>query len=170
MAGFDPLTALRQIDQLPVHSHFFLTELVFQEWSFRDLNDAVAHAKTLSTTQRMAAVQGILKSRDDLSSSLRDEIASQVGGEQFVLHMLAQSSKDEAIEFPEIAWDSLLGDAQERAFPNWVADRRCQRLGGTRWDRRTGSNLLIFNGLGSQNSCNVDGPSQSYAWRPARNY
>lgn len=49
--------------------------IVFQEWSINDLNGAVAHASTLSGSLRNAALEGILRSRIDLSDEERQQIA-----------------------------------------------------------------------------------------------
>ncbi len=109
-ASFNPESAVKQISNMPRLQQRDFLETVFGEWALSHLNDAVAGAKRLDGPQKLAALRGILESRDDLSDAVRIEIGRQLGNELVARKMVYQSNTSEATEEPESAWDTLIGD------------------------------------------------------------
>lgn len=82
--------------------------IVFQEWSIANLDAAIAHASTFSGSMRNAALEGILRSRIDLSDEERQEIARGLGNEQFALDQQAIASLNDSLPDPEERWSEFL--------------------------------------------------------------
>lgn len=112
LAAISPQQALESIAVLPRDRHDDLVASVFEEWSHSSLDDAVAHAKSLEETNKLAAVRGILEARDDLSEDLRLQIARQLGNEQYALDLRNESIVSNLGLDPVEAWNSLLSDSQ----------------------------------------------------------
>lgn len=106
----NPANALLRIDELPGNRHEPLVSVVFSEWSQLDLDKAVAKARQLEGSKKLAALHGILQSRDDLSEDLRLGIARDIGNEQFAIDFLTQSQMSESIEDPQSTWNMLVND------------------------------------------------------------
>ncbi len=107
LALIDPVGAISQIDSNwspAVQSE--LIEVIFQEWSVSNLDEAIEQASLLSKRQRQEAFQGIQESRVDLSEHELFEIAKDVGVEQAFSDQIAISLLDETIENPCDQWNS----------------------------------------------------------------
>ncbi len=109
-ASLDPKSAVKQVSNLPRLQHGDLLATVFGEWALTHLDDAIANAKRLDGFGKLAALRGILESRDDLSDAVRIEIGRQLGNARVAQNIVTQSNLSEAIEDPESAWDTLIGD------------------------------------------------------------
>ena len=109
-ASLDPRRAVKQVSRMPGIQQADLLATVFGEWALSHLDDAVAGAKQLDGLRRVAALRGILESRDDLSDALRIGIGRQLGNELVAQNILTQSNISDAIKDPETAWDTLIGD------------------------------------------------------------
>lgn len=109
-ASLDPKSAVKQVSNMPRLQHGDLLGTVFGEWALSHLDDAVASAKRLDGFGKLAALRGILESRDDLSDAVRIEIGRQLGNERVAQNIVTQSNLSEAIKNPESAWATLIGD------------------------------------------------------------
>ncbi len=113
LASIDPNKALASVENLPTHRHAPLTTAIFAEWSQNNLDVAIAGAAKLDESKKTAALRGIMQTRDDLSDDLRRGIARQLGNEQYVLDMIAQSQISEVSGDPKATWDILVNDDQQ---------------------------------------------------------
>ena len=79
---------------------------VFGEWSQIDLEEAIAHAKTLEQSDKYAAMRGILESQHTLSIDEKEALALelQIDLSEFEQGIFAQSVADE--------WQKLVADDQ----------------------------------------------------------
>lgn len=111
--ALNPKRALSQISMLPDYRHDAMVATVFGEWSVADLDSAVRHAKSLENQYRFAALQGILRTRDDLSSDLQRQIAKQLGNEQYALDLKHNSRVSEPSQSPDQSWHELVNDDQD---------------------------------------------------------
>lgn len=110
-ASLDPVAALEQIAIVPPLERDAVIATTFSQWSLDDLDGAKEHAKSLQRFQKLAALRGILKARDDLSEERRREIARQIGNEQLAIDLIAESKLAESMQNPEQAWSDLVNDA-----------------------------------------------------------
>ena len=115
IAQRDPIHALASIESVPRVRKRALTDTIFAEWSAMDLDSAIEHARKLSEPQRIAALEGVIQSRRDLSNLRLQEIGRQLGNESRVLDEVAHSMVGEPIENPRQLWNSL--DAK---FDDWM--------------------------------------------------
>ena len=108
LAQLDPRSALSHIDPLPGVRRSRLTGIVFQEWSVMDLEKALEFAVDLRNGNQMAALEGILRSRIDLSDTALWDIARQLGNEQLILDHWARFTDQGGIDDPSFAWGDFL--------------------------------------------------------------
>ena len=109
-ASLNPKAALTHIATIPRFEHDALLSITFSEWALKDLDGAIAHAKSIEGFRKHTALRAILQSRDDLSEDLRREIARGVGNEQLAIDLIAQSNLAESMENPAQAWNALVND------------------------------------------------------------
>ena len=112
LAAMSPKEALTKIEGMSASRHGELVAVVFEEWSQSNLDEAVAHAKSLTDSNRQAAVRGMLDARDDLSEDLRIQIAKQLGNEKLAIDQRDQSTVLNFNEDPGKAFDALVTDNQ----------------------------------------------------------
>ena len=110
LAMVDAIAAIGATEKFPKHRQDALVEAVFGEWSQSNLDQAVNHAKKLEEPKKLAALKAILRSREDISESLRREIARELGSEQTAIALIAHSKTMESMDNPEQAWQTLVGD------------------------------------------------------------
>lgn len=113
LAESNPKDTLKAISELPDVQGQPLLATVFGEWSNQDLDGALAHAKSLTESERLAALDGILTSRSDLSDSLQQQIARQLGHEQFAMQSQSSETVSSSGGDPRQAWNALVNDAYE---------------------------------------------------------
>ncbi len=111
--ALNPKRALSQISALPDYRHDAMVAIVFGEWSIADLDSAVRHAKSLENQYRFAALQGILRTRDDLSDDFQRQIAKQLGNEQYALDLNDKLIEAEPSQSPDQSWQELVNDDQD---------------------------------------------------------
>ncbi|MCY3883685.1 MAG: hypothetical protein OXG24_02090 [Gammaproteobacteria bacterium] len=111
-AAINPKRALSRIDVLPENTHHSLVVEVFSEWSQHELDAAISYGQSLTGSKKLAALQGILRARDDLSEELRREVAKAMGFEDYSVDLIARSSVYDPIESPEKVWKSITGGSQ----------------------------------------------------------
>lgn len=116
-----PRNALDQVASLADVRRVPLIDIVFQEWSVNDLNSSIEFAKSIKGTSQTAALEGILRSRIDLTDDARRDIAIQLSNEQVILdHWAAQSVRDDFVD-PSAEWNDFLtihGDDFQELSPN----------------------------------------------------
>ena len=113
LAVVNPKRALSLSEGFPSSQSEQLIATVFEEWSQLDLDAAVTRGKSLGAPQKLAALRGILTSRDDMSESLRRQIGRQFDNEQFAIELQNESVVSSFIDNPVEAWDVLVNDDQE---------------------------------------------------------
>ncbi|MYD44911.1 MAG: hypothetical protein F4W92_00955 [Gammaproteobacteria bacterium] len=104
--NIDPKLALSTIDNLSSDRHNPLIASVFTEWSKLDLDGAIDQANTLDQSRKYAAIQGILASQHELSSTEKEAIALelQIDLSELEQGIVATSFSDE--------WEQLFTDDQ----------------------------------------------------------
>ena len=105
--SFHPLRTLTRITTLPDSRHFSLVKAVFQEWSWVDLEGAVAEADRLGEKLKRAAVEGILTARTDLEAEDRLSLARELDNEQSFYELAAFALIGKRIDDPAGMWDQL---------------------------------------------------------------
>ncbi|MYD45185.1 MAG: hypothetical protein F4W92_02380 [Gammaproteobacteria bacterium] len=108
LATIAPKEALERLSDWDSEVQTQFVSVVFQEWSFLDLEAALSHMQDLEKPFQRAALRGILDSRDDLDSEKLKEIASQFGLETITNAWLSESMSRNPIQDPERAWDELV--------------------------------------------------------------
>ena len=129
----NPILALSAIDDLPSHRHKSLISAVFGEWTLVDLDEAVAHVKTLEEFKKQAALQGILRSQNRLSQDIKEGIANafQIDVSDF--------AKDTSIIAVADEWQELIDDEQ----PNLGQAAQLIRL-AHEWVGRSGLSAIAL--------------------------
>ena len=112
MSTLDPILALRQVENLQLDDRSAFISLIFGEWAHRDLDSAIDHAQSLVAIDKLSALNGILRSRDDLPDDQHRAIATRLGIKHFSMHMLSRFSERKLVDSPELAWNELANDAQ----------------------------------------------------------
>lgn len=107
LAQIDPENTLVKLDAYAEVRRNRLISEVFQEWSVASLEESVEFAKGMRELDRTAALEGILRSRIDLSDSESRTIAVQLGNEQYLLDYWARAGSHDVIESPLAAWNEF---------------------------------------------------------------
>lgn len=110
LAQLDPQATLDHIYALPNVRQDRLIDVVFQEWSVDELDNSIEYARGMQAGRKRAALEGILRSRINLSDSARREIAIQLGNEQLILDQWAKFRDQEFIDDPLSEWSNFLTD------------------------------------------------------------
>ena len=106
----DPYRALRWIADIPRVRRAPLLESVFYEWSLINLSEAVVGAHSLHGSDKRVALDTILSTRDDLSTSALLNIARELGLEGRALLQLSINQTFKRLEDPVSAWNELVKD------------------------------------------------------------
>ncbi len=109
-AAINPEQAFAYIKELMRFDRESIVSRVFEEWAVIDLDEAVANAKSSSGAIKSAALRGILLARDDLSESVRRDIARSADNEQLAIDLISHSNVQRVISSPHLAWQSLISD------------------------------------------------------------
>lgn len=83
---------------------------IYREWSQFDLDVAVASAQSLPVSLRLAALQAILKYRDDLAQNGRHNIALELGGETYAQMQFTREIASDNMNVPSDAWNAVVTD------------------------------------------------------------
>ncbi|MXW53095.1 MAG: hypothetical protein F4X44_02870 [Gammaproteobacteria bacterium] len=86
---------------------------VFGEWSTQDLDGALAQAKSLTESDRLVALDGILTRRRDFSDTFQQQIARQLGHEQFAMQTQSSDGVSSSGGDSKQAWNALVNDSYE---------------------------------------------------------
>ncbi len=110
---------------------------VFQEWAHSDLDEAVAHARSLDENWKETALRAIVQERMDLSEEILLAIARDLGNEQVAVGAIAVRKIEDALEDPERAWNELALDLQNDSQHIWTIARVA-----TTWVEQDGTGVL----------------------------
>lgn len=110
IAGTSPQHAMSLLATITSERRNVLVRTVFEEWSFNDLDESVEYAVNLNETDRLAALNGLLKSRFDLPSAELREIAILLGHEQNAVDWLVRKQLNEEIKNARATWAYLLSE------------------------------------------------------------
>lgn len=113
LALIDPERALDSTDGFSSETQKLLVQVVFQVWSIANLDQATQFASDLTGLNRLAAVEGILISRDDLANIARQELAKEILGEDYSNFRVDELFLDEAISDPEAAWNEFISQYKD---------------------------------------------------------
>lgn len=113
LAEFNPEKTLKTVQSLSDGQGQGLLGTVFGEWSRSDLDGALARAKSLNESERLLALEGILASRGNLSDSLKQQIARELGHEQYALQTQSSATASPSGGDPRDAWNALVNDSYE---------------------------------------------------------
>lgn len=116
IALIDPKTGLEVAMEFPLSVRAGLLTGVFQEWSLANLDDASSSALTLDKPSAHQALQAILHTRNDLSDSVRREIAKKLGRDEFAIGLITAQLTDSHIDRPQEAWNALMQDGIDNAY------------------------------------------------------
>ena len=83
-------------------------ELVFQEWSLQDIDQAVTGVSDLKESIQQAAMTGILMDSSSLSNIELQKIGRKLGKEEFIEDHIALKILDEDIVEPQSAWNRFI--------------------------------------------------------------
>ena len=81
-----------------------LIDIVFREWSFKNLEEATATVRNLKQTDREIAVASMVRTRDDLSFLQRRELASQFDLEWIAFEIASQNPGNTVLGDPAGEW------------------------------------------------------------------
>lgn len=90
-----------------------LLDIVFTQWSVTDLNEAVAHAKTLNRLPKATALRAILKSRKDLPEDILLQIGKELDQEDEAQRMINSFNTDEYLNNPGDSWHEVVELVQD---------------------------------------------------------
>ena len=110
---------------------------VFQEWAHSDLDEAVAHARSLDENWKETALRAIVQERMDLSEEILLAIARDLGNEQVAVGAITVRKIEDALEDPERAWNELALDLQNDSQHIWTIARVA-----TTWVEQDGTGVL----------------------------
>lgn len=108
LAGIDPENAMDLVASLSEYQATLTAQVVFEKWAVTDLDNALKHAKELDAELGGVAIQGILRSRVDLSGLELLEIARQIGNERKVLDEIAARKARSLVGNANEAWTEVL--------------------------------------------------------------
>ncbi len=108
LADLDPSYSLNVTFNLSRNQQQLMTEVIFDQWAVSDLDEALNHGKELNELGRNAALEGIFRSRIDLSDPELRDIARQLGNEQRALDELAYVGARSAIDDLGETWTQVL--------------------------------------------------------------
>lgn len=138
LAQLNPKRALRHLREMKErHYPGQFVGIVYQEWVHSNLDEAIAHARTLEDDWKDSALRVIVQERKDLSAEVLKSIARDLGNEQIAVTAIAHQKLEDAIGDPERAWSELAVDMQDDRENIWVI----LRVAST-WVEQSGLSVL----------------------------
>ena len=113
LADIDPSIALQHALDLQGRDRIETLETVFREWAFSDLDSAVYAGIELSQPFTRTALRTILRTRNDLSEEMRQEIGLRTGAAGFMQQEAAEDRSWLLSVSPEEAWNTAIGDGKQ---------------------------------------------------------
>lgn len=109
----NPSRALTQIAEFNKPNSSDVLSAMFSEWAQFDLNEAISHATDLDSSEKQAALEGILQEKIDLTDQKRLEIAQQLGNEQYAINVITLEKLTTSVAEPEEVWNEIAQEAQK---------------------------------------------------------
>lgn len=100
LVRINPSIALAKAQQFNPPRLSYLLNSMFREWSQIDLVEAISGAATLRSELKLAALDGILRERRDLTNDKRREIARQLDNEQHAVNLINLEKISESVGDP----------------------------------------------------------------------
>ena len=110
MASQDPKTALKNTRELPGTDNLRLTKIVFEEWSVKNFEQALRHAKTLNRDLRKSALRGFISSLHQLVDDDIKDLAQELDLQNNLVELMTDPKYAAEIDKPELAWNEILAD------------------------------------------------------------
>lgn len=120
LAQLNPKRALRHLREMS--DRYYPGQyvgIVYQEWVHSNLDEAVAHARTLDDDWMESALRVIVQQRSDLSDEVLKSIARDLGNEQIAITAIAHQKLEDAMEDPERAWNEYAINMQDDRQNLW---------------------------------------------------
>lgn len=138
LAYLNPKLALSSVLELnPQYYPGQFVSSIFREWAHSDLDEAIAHVRTIDEDWKDSAVRSILHERKDLSESTIRAIARDLGSERIAIGIITERNLKDAMEDPEKAWNELAIELQDDFEHRWSIARVA-----TAWVEKSGMSVL----------------------------
>ncbi len=119
-AQLNPKLALRHVREMSERNYpAQFVGVVYQEWAHSNLDEAIAHARTLDDDWRQSALYAIVQERNDLSEEVLKSIARDLGNEQIAITAIVRQKLEDAMEDPERAWNEYAINMQDDRQHMW---------------------------------------------------
>lgn len=119
-AQLNPKLALRHVREMSERNYpARFVGVVYQEWAHSNLDEAIAHARTLDDDWKQSALRAIVQERNDLSEEVLKSIARDLGDEQIAITAIARQKLEDAMEDPERAWNEYAINMQDDRQHMW---------------------------------------------------
>ena len=106
-ATIQPKRAVQRLKEVPKKGRSGVVSAVFEELASTNLDKAISLAKSLSEQDKQTALWTILRTRDELSDTLKAQVARQLGHKEAIDSLATVAYFEEDIEDPEAAWKEL---------------------------------------------------------------
>ena len=110
LATIAPARTLAELKNYTKRERIFLIEILFQEWLYTELDEALTYASTLTDEERLRVLKTVFRTRDDLSKSMLRQIAHDLEYGGMATRLLEDLIVNSARTNPEEAWNQLLED------------------------------------------------------------
>lgn len=110
LATVAPERTLAELKNYTKRERIFLIEILFQEWLYTELDEALTYASTLTDEERLRVLKTVFRTRDDLSKSMLRQIAHDLEYGGMATRLLEDLIVNSARTNPEEAWNQLLED------------------------------------------------------------
>lgn len=111
LASEDPLQLLTHAQANPTSNRIHAVEAVFEALAMSSLDEVVMQAETLADQERLAVLETVFRTRDDLSAADLSRFAHEFGyGGRFVA-LSEELAVRSATQDPEASWNQVLEDS-----------------------------------------------------------
>ncbi|MCY3883866.1 MAG: hypothetical protein OXG24_03010 [Gammaproteobacteria bacterium] len=124
-AQLNPKRTLSQVLEMESQSFWpgqFVAS-IFREWAHSNLDEAVAHARTIDNDWKESVLRAIVAERKDLSENVLRSIARDLGNEQAAIAVITAQKIENALDNPEKAWNEIAIDLQDDTQLAWSIAR-----------------------------------------------
>lgn len=142
LATLDPLVALEQVEEIPIEARQPLIQVIFQEWSLANLEQAIEQATQLDHRNKLSALEGILISTEHLPQEERRAIARRLGNEWLALEKIELETGLELFEDPEREWNDFLRNNNNNLDSLDAAQSKMLVYIATAWISRDGTEVF----------------------------
>lgn len=104
----DPMIALDAFNGLSSDQGNEVLKALYREWSLKDLNQAVEHARSLDLESKNVVVESMLQAREDLPPQQRREFARKLNSEWLAIEVIERDSETLPIQDPQREWSAFV--------------------------------------------------------------